>query len=207
MNTATERDDLRRRFFDQSAGEWEHRNYPPETKARTEKLIAELEIAEGMTILDIGCGRGILIPMLRKRAGPRARLIALDASAPMLAGVADKDSRALALHARAERIPLLDDYVDMVVCFSAFPHFSDHPAAVREFHRVLKPGGTAHVLHLASRRAINRHHDMHHAVHGDHMPDENAMRAMFAGAGFTASALREDADKYCFSARKNGRPA
>jgi ubiquinone/menaquinone biosynthesis C-methylase UbiE len=196
---------MRRRFFDQAAEDWECRNYPPETRRRTEDLIAELEIAEGMTILDAGCGRGILIPMLRERAGPRARLIALDSSASMLAGVADKDSRALALHARAEHIPLLDDYVDMVVCFSAFPHFSDHPAAVREFHRVLKPGGTAHVLHLASRETINRHHDMHHAVHGDHMPDESAMRAMFAGAGFIAVVLREDADRYCFSARKNGR--
>jgi ubiquinone/menaquinone biosynthesis C-methylase UbiE len=204
MNAATERDDLRRRFFDQSAEEWESRNYPPETRARTEELMAGLNIAEGMTILDAGCGRGILIPMLRKRAGPLARLIALDASAPMLAGVADKDSRALALHARAEQIPLLNDYVDMVVCFSAFPHFSDHSVAAREFHRVLKPGGTAHVLHLASREKINRHHDGHHAVHGDHMPDENAMRALFAGAGFIGLALQENADRYCFSARKKG---
>ena len=204
MYHETERDALRRRFFDQAAQGWVRRNYPPEIKAATEKLIAGLEIAEGMTILDAGCGRGVIIPMLRKRAGPRARLIALDASAPMLAGVADRDSHAVALHARAENIPLLDDYVDMVVCFSAFPHFSDHPAAVREFHRVLKPGGVAHVLHLASREKINRHHDMHHAVHGDHMPDESAMRSLFAGAGFINVALREDEDRYCLSARKKG---
>jgi ubiquinone/menaquinone biosynthesis C-methylase UbiE len=202
VNTATERDDARRRFFDDAAEGWVRRNYPPETRAATEKLIAGLEIGEGMTILDVGCGRGVIIPMLRKRAGPRARLIALDASAPMLAGVADRDSRALALHARAESIPLLDNYVDMVVCFSAFPHFSDHPAAAREFHRVLKPGGTAHVLHLAPRERINRHHDMHDAVRGDHMPDDTAMRAMFLGAGFTDIALSDGPERYCFSARK-----
>ncbi|MDR2574268.1 MAG: methyltransferase domain-containing protein [Desulfovibrio sp.] len=202
MNTATEKDILRRQFFNEAAEEWEVRNYPPETAAKTESLIAELEIASGMTILDVGCGRGILIPMLRGRAGQRGRLVALDASAPMLAGVADKDDGAFALHARAESIPLLDEYVDMIVCFSAFPHFSDHPAAAREFHRVLKPGGTAHVLHLASREMINRHHDRHHAVAGDHMPDEKAMRAMFLAAGFASVNLREHAGEYRFSARK-----
>jgi ubiquinone/menaquinone biosynthesis C-methylase UbiE len=202
MHHEAERDDPRRRFFDEAAEGWTRRNYPPEIRAATEKLIAGLKIGEGATILDVGSGRGVLIPMLRKRAGPRARLIALDASASMLSGVADRDSHALALHARAELIPLLNDYVDMVVCFSAFPHFSDHPAAVREFHRVLKPGGSAHVLHLAPREKINRHHDMHHAVRGDHLPDDAAMRALFLEAGFTDIALSDGPEQYRLSARK-----
>jgi cyclopropane fatty-acyl-phospholipid synthase-like methyltransferase len=201
--TDTERDSLRREFFDRAAQGWGKRHYPPELLDRTEKLIGELDIARGMTILDVGCGRGVILPILRKRAGRDGRLIALDASAPMLAGVARRDKGAWALHARAESIPLLDGYVDMVVCFSAFPHFSDHPAVAREFYRVLKQGGEAHILHLVCRERINCCHDGHEAVHGDHLPDADAMRAMFTDAGFRVVAFLDAEDRYVFSVRKD----
>jgi ubiquinone/menaquinone biosynthesis C-methylase UbiE len=206
MPPAPERDELRLRFFDQAAEGWEDRGYPPEVRARLERLLSCQSMAPGMTILDAGCGRGVLLPHLRRLAGKYARLIALDASAAMLRGVADKDLRAVALHARAESIPLIDTYVDRIFCFSAFPHFADQAGAAREFHRVLKPGGLALVLHLASAETINRHHDGHPAVRGDHLPGEKAMRDLFLRAGFVRVSLEETAESYCFSAEKEAMP-
>lgn len=69
-----------------------------------------------------------------------------------------------------EAVPLLDGYVDAVICFSAFPHFSDKEAAACEFYRLLKPGGAAYVLHIDGREKLNDLHDQHHAVCGDHLP-------------------------------------
>jgi ubiquinone/menaquinone biosynthesis C-methylase UbiE len=198
----SERDRRRCRFFDEAAAGWEERNYPPEIMARTEELIAGLGIAPGLTILDAGCGRGVILPVLRGISGPEARLLALDASASMLEGVAAKDPAALAVFARAEEIPLIDSYVDLVLCFSAFPHFSDHPAVAREFFRVLKAGGRACVLHLAGSEMIRRHHEGHFAVHGDCMPDAQGMLAMFSEAGFSRLTLIDEEDRYVFSAFK-----
>jgi ubiquinone/menaquinone biosynthesis C-methylase UbiE len=129
-------------------------------------------------------------------------LIALDASEAMMEAISEKDATELAIHASAERIPLIDNYVDMVICFSAFPHFSDKLAAAKEFHRVLKPGGKTHVLHIGGREFINRLHDMYEAVEGDHLPEENGMRALFAKAGFSSIALDESDTHYYFSAIK-----
>ncbi|MDR3175175.1 MAG: methyltransferase domain-containing protein [Desulfovibrio sp.] len=202
MFSESERDRRRSSFFDQAAEGWEERNYPPEIMARTEELISGLGIAPGLTILDAGCGRGVILPVLRGISGPKARLLALDASASMLGGVAAKDPDAVAIHARAEEIPLIDAYVDLVLCFSAFPHFSDHPAVAREFFRVLKAGGRAYVLHLAGSETIRRHHEGHPAVHGDSMPSAKGMEAMFAEAGFSRLTLTDAEDRYVFSALK-----
>ena len=45
-----------------------------------------------------------------------------------------------ALAGTAERIPLTDDYVDAVTVGQAFHWFDEQPA-LREIHRVLRPGG------------------------------------------------------------------
>ncbi|MCL1926604.1 MAG: methyltransferase domain-containing protein [Syntrophorhabdaceae bacterium] len=202
MTRNTERDAKRREFFDSCANGWEDRNYPLELRQKVGEMLSCLEFSEGMTVLDVGCGQGVLLPFLRRLVGDSGRLIALDASAAMLGGVAEKDAKALALHALAEKIPLIDEYVDMLLCFSAFPHFSDKAAAAIEFFRVLKPGGKAYVLHIGSREMINRHHDAHKAVEGDHLPCEHGMRTLFTKAGFSAIKLDEGEAHYYFSALK-----
>jgi ubiquinone/menaquinone biosynthesis C-methylase UbiE len=202
MMRDTERDARRREFFDKCAEGWEDRNYPPELKRRVGEMLSTLELTEGMTLLDAGCGQGVLLPFLRRLVGDSGRLIALDVSAAMLAGVAERDAKALAVHAPAEKIPLIDNYVDRVVCFSAFPHFSDKAVVAAEFFRVLKPGGKAYVLHAGSREMINRLHDLYKAVEGDHLPSGHGMRAIFAKAGFSGIDLDEGEAHYYFSAIK-----
>ena len=202
MTHDAQRDAMRREFFDACAHGWEDRNYSPELKQRVGAMLAGLGIGEDMTLLDVGCGQGILLPFLRRLTGARGRLIALDASSAMLQGVAKKDAGALAIHALAEKMPLIDGYVDRVLCFSAFPHFGDKAAAAAEFYRVLKPGGKAHVLHIGGREFINRLHDLYQAVQGDHLSSEHGMRAIFAKAGFTHIDLDESEAHYHFSALK-----
>ena len=198
------RDDERRRFFDSHAEGWEARNYPQETLNKVAEMFQTLRLPIGGTILDVGCGQGILIHFLRAHAGNDARLIALDASAPMLRALSAKDPFVAAIHAPAEKMPLIDAYVDAVICFSAFPHFSDKAAVAREFFRVLKPGGKAYVLHLMGSEELGKHHDRHHAVHGDHMPCEQGMAAMFKEAGFTQTVLMDMPNSYHFAATKAG---
>lgn len=202
MTETSVRDEQRHAFFEDLADGWDARNHPPEDLAQVERMFAELRPELGRTILDAGGGQGVIVPYVRALAGRAARIIVLDSSAAMLRGVEAKDADALALHAKAESIPLIDAYVDTVLCYSAFPHFSDKAAAAREFFRVLKPGGRVYVLHTASSEEIGGLHDKHRAVQGDYLPCAHGMRNIFAGAGFCELELIDEPGKYYFSAVK-----
>lgn len=198
-----QREQTRHDFFNKHAEGWEVRNYSADKRDRLQELLEDVELRPGATVLDVGCGEGVLIPYLRKRLGDNARIIALDPSPVMLKGAAAKDQgRALIVRAKAEDMPLIDEYVDAVICFAAFPHFSDKSLAVQEFYRVLKPGGQAYVLHLGSREEINQHHDGHHTVKGDHLPCPVGMKMMFTEAGFQELDLVEKPGWYFFRASK-----
>lgn len=190
-------------FFAAHAAGWEDRNYPPEIRDRLPAMIRAFGLQPGARVLDVGCGTGVLFPYLREAVGREGQLIALDASAEMLKWAASKESgRAVVLMAPAEAVPLIDEYLDAIVCFSAFPHFSDKARVAREFYRILRPGGSAVVAHLSARDEINAHHDRYAAVAGDHMPCPGGMQAMFTAAGFARTHLDERVGWYLFRAEK-----
>jgi SAM-dependent methyltransferase len=60
--------------------------------------------------------------------------------------------------ADASRLPLADDSVDMLISLEMLEHVPDPPAVVREFGRVLKPGGTV-LLSVPSAVPRHDHHD------------------------------------------------
>ena len=75
----------------------------------------------------------------------------VDMSDGMLAQARARSSEVQWRKGPAEHLPFEDDTLDAVVTTSAF-HFFDQPAALREFHRVLAPGGLAAVATLSPRQ-------------------------------------------------------
>lgn len=60
------------------------------------------------------------------------------------------------LIASAERLPLASNSLDLVLCTDTLQYVPDAPGAIREMHRVLRPGGK---LILSTRGAYPEHHD------------------------------------------------
>ncbi|KWX25273.1 SAM-dependent methyltransferase [Mycolicibacterium wolinskyi] len=102
--------------------------------------LALLGDVDGRTVLDAACGPGLYAEELVSRG---ARVIGLDISPRMveLAGqrVPDGDFRVHDLSAPLDWLP--DRSVDLVLFALALEYLDDRPAALREFHRVLRPGG------------------------------------------------------------------
>jgi SAM-dependent methyltransferase len=106
---------------------------------------------DGKVVLDYGCGPGNDIVGFATLSRP-ARLIAADVSRPSL----DEAAERLSLHGgRAEfikmsdenaRIPLPDASVDLVHCSGVLMCVRDDLATLREFRRILKPGGAAQLM-------------------------------------------------------------
>ena len=194
--------DPRIAFFDERAETWEERCYPPEARIRLQELIAHFGISSGQDILDLGCGCGILGPYVRPLMGEEARLLAADISRAMLRMAATKHEYTMCLHASAMDLSLPDAHVDKVLCFAAFPHFSDKTRALAEIYRVLRQGGSLVIAHLLSREELAQHHGGKSAVASDALPDDAAMRALLSQTGFSEVTIIDLPGRYLASAKK-----
>lgn len=90
----------------------------------------------GSVALELGCGRGGLLRALAETDGPPALCLGVDLNARDAPG----PGHALA-RADAAGLPLGDACCDLVFSLAVFEHLRDAPGALREAHRVLKPGG------------------------------------------------------------------
>ncbi|MGB6719425.1 MAG: ubiquinone/menaquinone biosynthesis methyltransferase, partial [Terracidiphilus sp.] len=103
-------------------------------------------------ILDICCGTGDMTMALVRHRPPGARpILAADFSRGMLARGAHKFVRngATVLEADALRLPLRNNSLDLIVTAFGFRNLANYEAGLREFHRVLKPGGQLGILEFS----------------------------------------------------------
>jgi SAM-dependent methyltransferase len=160
--------------------------YPPET---VDWLIAQLGFGSGGTVLDVGAGTGKLTRELLDRG---ARVVAVEPVPSMRAQLRRLAGAAMVLAGTAEHLPIGDAMVDAVAVASAF-HWFDAAAALREFHRVLRPGGRLAVIWNRRRldqplqRAINEIIDPYrgNAPHADRSPWRRTLQSsqLFCAAG------------------------
>jgi ubiquinone/menaquinone biosynthesis C-methylase UbiE len=109
----------------------------------SQNLVDLAALAADATVIDLACGTGVTTRAVLARLGQRGRVIAVDASATMLASARAQvtDGRVTWLRAPAEHLgehPL--DDVDAVVCNSAFWQ-TDMQATTAAVRKVLRPGG------------------------------------------------------------------
>ena len=103
-------------------------------------------------ILDICCGTGDMTMALLKHRPPKARpILAADFARAMLTRGAQKfDGRGIiALEADALHLPLRPASLDLIVTAFGFRNLANYQAGLREFHRVLKPGGQLGILEFS----------------------------------------------------------
>lgn len=103
-------------------------------------------------VLDIASGTGLVASAL-----PAKPLVCVmtDISIGMLAGakkVFGPDARMKFVACDAEKLPFNDRSFDVITCNAAMHHFPDTAAFIREFLRVLAPGGRAVLGFEANRR-------------------------------------------------------
>lgn len=150
-----------------------------------DEMIALLQARGARRIADVGCGTGILADRIAREV-TGAEVTGVDLSDGMLAEAERRSSAVDWVRAPAEQLPFGDGSLDAVVSTSAF-HWFNQPAALREFHRVLAPGGVAAVATLSPRRLVPIELLAAVRLPAYDAPDPAAMRRLFTDAGFTVA--------------------
>ncbi len=111
----------------------------------TNDLLQMCDIQAGQRILEVGCGSGYTSCTAAKQSD--AFVVAIDRETHLLARARERarsmrvaESVAL-IRADALHLPFDDDAFDGVICESVLGFIEDKAGALREFGRVLKPGG------------------------------------------------------------------
>jgi len=137
--------------------------YARNTAGRDHRKSAELvagQVGGSGSILEVATGPGYLAIELAKLGTYRVFGLDISQSFVQMATARAQDAGVAVefRHGDAAQMPFPPNSFDFIVCQAAFKNFSEPVQALREMHRVLKPGGKALILDLrpdASPKAIN----------------------------------------------------
>jgi SAM-dependent methyltransferase len=125
-----------------AAAERYERGRPDYPAAAIDAIADRCGLRPGRTVLDLAAGTGKLTRLLVPTG---AAVLAVEPVPEMRAELERRVRGVAVLGGTAERIPLADRYVDAVTVGQAF-HWFDADSALREIHRVLKPGGAVALI-------------------------------------------------------------
>ncbi|KAJ04810.1 methyltransferase domain-containing protein [Sulfitobacter mediterraneus] len=154
----------------------------------------------GETLLDIGCGNGLLTLDLARATGPAGRVIGIDPSQDMLKAAAVRcagQPHVTFLDGVAGALPIDDGSADGAVALQVFEYVEDLDAAMQDAMHCLKPAGRLVIgdLHFGSWIWHSEHPERmdrmraawdQHFVHGD-LP--NKMLPLLKNAGHRIEAV------------------
>jgi len=116
---------------------------PDPAFARRAKIIIEnLEISGSEKVLDVGCGRGFYLKIL-KGAFPKLRLFGIEINEKYLdiAGRSLAGKSVVLTLADAIDLPFKNNSFDRIIASEIIEHIKGDEKAVSEIYRTLKPGG------------------------------------------------------------------
>jgi SAM-dependent methyltransferase len=108
-----------------------------------EAVFDAIGVADGMALLDAGCGSGYALSMAAARG---ATVSGLDASAGLLEVARERVPDADLHEGDLEALPFADDSFDAVTAFNSVQFAAQPVAAVRELRRVARSGARVAIL-------------------------------------------------------------
>lgn len=125
-------------------------------------LVAQADLADGLRVLEIGCGTGN-VTVRAKRAAPGADVVGTDPD-PLALARAQRKAQGLTgirfERAYAQELPFADGEFDRALSSMMLHHLDEDvkAGALAELHRVLRPGGQLHILDIGG------HTTAHHGL-------------------------------------------
>ena len=187
-------------FFNKQAEDWDSRCVRKEDILSD--IMANCHFEEGMTVLDIACGTGVLFQDYIDRGAEY--IAAVDMSEEMVKIAQEKFPDADVMCTDGERLDLGEAF-DLVMVYNAYAHFNDPEGLMDTLIRSTKPGGRVSIANDLGREALNRHHEEKAALVSKQLPEAKELAAMLEPY-FTIETVIDDERMYqVVGVRKNRR--
>ena len=143
-------------FFDRYAAQWDADQIPKD--AIINRILDNANIKEGLDVLDVACGTGVLFPFYLERKVRTVTGIDISHEMARIAAEKHKDIETIRVICGDVEETRFDKQFDSVMVYNAFPHFPDPERLIATLASLLKAGGRLTIAHSASREQIDDHH-------------------------------------------------
>ena len=129
----------------------------PEIVAVRAHLLKALALGRGETVVDAGCGTGLLCAEMANKVGSSGRVIGVDVSAPMLALAKSRCATHPEIelhHGDIHVLPVDDAAADALACMQVLLYMTDVAPVLFEFYRALVPNGRLVIVETDWRSAV-----------------------------------------------------
>jgi ubiquinone/menaquinone biosynthesis C-methylase UbiE len=194
-------------YFDGLASRWDGFTDHDRVRSELRSELEEMHLSPVEHVVDLGCGTGNLTAVLLEKLGPEGKVTAVDFSSEMVERAKAKfpDPRVHWCVADAAFLPMSPGSCDRVICFSAWPHFPDAVAVLREMYRILRNEGRLTILHIDGRQKINEIHvSGGEVIARDLLPHAKDLAAIFPAHGFAVEECVDTPLRYCVSGKLTG---
>lgn len=165
-------------FFNAESVSWdENSNLNSEI---IEVIFDGAKINGDVTVLDVACGTGVLIPEYLARGVKH--ITAIDISTGMIKKAKEK-------YLSYENVEFIcadaleynfDKKFDRIVIYDALPHFISPNKLIKRLSSLLNDGGILTVAHGASREKIQKFHDLHASEVSSPLPSSDELANIFS---------------------------
>lgn len=174
---------------------------PEGVPERLERIVAEAKIERNDTVLDVGSGTGILVPLILKY--DPSLIYACDIAENMLAQLKKNYPEVKTIRADVKELDLPDASVDVVLINACYPNIAEKTEAFSNLARILRSGGrivVSHPLGKAFVKSLRRN-----APYPlDDFPDKTQAEDLFRQFGFDIRNMVDEKELYILVLDKTG---
>lgn len=167
---------------------------------QVDKVVATLGLTAGMRVADLGAGTGVFAVPLARAVGPGGKVFAIDIDSALLAIVREKAVAGQLSNIQTvvagDTDPRVPEPVDLLFIADTLHHLPNQAAYVRQFSRLLRPGGRVAIIEFAPGKWP--------AGHDEFMILPGQVDAWMADAGFSRTDVHTFLDTNFFHVYRDG---